>query len=141
MALGLPIAVTVGWSLAAPAKHPAAIGVPGGEGALGSAPKPEQTTPMTPVRYSPRPGRPAPVTASSSVTPAAVPTATVTAVPSATTAAVPTSAPPPVVSSEPELPPLDQPPVPTPTEITSIPIPPIESGDPSAIPSESTPTP
>ncbi|MFF5079513.1 hypothetical protein ACFY36_20860 [Actinoplanes sp. NPDC000266] len=136
MALGLPIAVSIGWSLAAPAKRPAAVGLPGGEGALGSAPRPADTTPMTTVRYSPRPDRPVPatptVTPSAPVTSAAAtPSATATAVPATTTTPAPAT-----TTSEPPLPPLTLPPVPTPTEITTT-APPSEPADPSTGPSPS----
>ncbi|MBL7254601.1 hypothetical protein [Paractinoplanes lichenicola] len=120
MAFGLPIAVTVGWTLATPVKRPAAVGVPGGEGALGAAPVSTKREPVA-VRYTARPNRPA-VPAASVSAPGPITTA-----PSAS--AIPTTAPPTLTpsptpsSTSPteDLPPLNQPPVPTPTEISTPP--------------------
>jgi hypothetical protein len=114
VALGLPVAVAVGWNLAVPVKRPAAVGVPGGEGVLGAAPTPTRTEPVA-VRYSAQPYRPRP---SSTVSPSsAVPTvpSTVPVLTVAPPSATPSPEPSDEVSELP-LPPLGEPPVPTPTD-------------------------
>jgi len=131
VALGLPIAVTVGWTLATPARKPVEVGAPAGTGGLGAggsdgigrAPR-RAGIPQPPaeVRLTPRPAASAklpPVTA-----PSGVPRPT-SAAPSA------------VEASAVSLPPvLNEPPVPTPTEITEVPSgPAAPSASPSASPS------
>ncbi|MCM4077261.1 hypothetical protein [Paractinoplanes hotanensis] len=140
MAFGLPVAVAVGWNLAVPVKRPAAVGVPGGEGVLGAAPARTATEPVA-VRYSARPYRPVPtVTPTASATSVAVPSAPSRS-PAATVVPPPASpSPGPSESVVIPLPPLDQPPVPTPTEVSSWPAEPAEpstsSSAPAAQPSE-----
>jgi len=129
VALGLPIAVTVGWTLATPARKPVEVSAPAGTGGLGGggsdgigkAPhRPGVSQPLTEVQLVPRPAVSAilpPVTAPSG-------------------APVPTSAAPSAVeASTVSLPPvLNEPPVPTPTEITDLPS---SSATPSASPTAS----
>lgn len=114
VALGLPVAVTIGWQLATPATRSAAIDAPGGAGGMGVAPA-RHFKPATPVVASSA----APV---ASATPSVIPSLAVstpvgplasgplTAAPASTPSAPPTEA------SEDPLPPLTMPPVPTPTE-------------------------
>jgi hypothetical protein len=66
VALGLPFAVVVGWTLGTPAPAPPPVSAPGGAGGLGAAP-PRATTPATSsvIDWSPRP--PEPVAAESSL--------------------------------------------------------------------------
>lgn len=125
--MGLPVAVAVGWILATPTRGPAAVGVPGtggigaaaGNDAVGAAPERGAPRPLATVKFTPPPSRPAavlpPVTA-----PSAAPTATTL---------------PPIGELPPSttLPTLDQPPVPTPTEIEVTPTGPAA---PSATPSD-----
>ncbi|MCU7727154.1 hypothetical protein ODJ79_25785 [Actinoplanes sp. KI2] len=131
MMLGLPIAVAAGWALATPARPPASIGAPadqgglraGGSDGLGTAPRrPARPQPLTEVQFTPRPMARVtlPVTAPSG---APVPT---------------TAAPTTVEATSVTLPPiLDDPPVPTPTEIIEMPSeePPPPSVSPSPSPS------
>lgn len=109
VAIGLPIAVTVGWNLATPAKPPSATGASvDGAGGLGTAPERASTSrPDTAVRY---PARPAP-SASSPIT------AEVSR-PPLVTGGAPTApaAPPSATPSSPAPPVLTLPPVPTPTD-------------------------
>ncbi|WP_133874225.1 hypothetical protein [Paractinoplanes brasiliensis] len=129
MAVGLPAAVMIGWTLAAPEKRPAAVGAPGGEGTLGAAPTSPKREPVA-VRYTARPYRPpVPATASApgsiTVAPSSSPIPT-TLVPSPSPSLTPSTTP-----SDDGLPPLTLPPVPTPTEISTPP-----SWEPSPSPSE-----
>jgi hypothetical protein len=113
LALGLPFAVTVGWTLATPATSPAPrIAAPGGSGSLGTAaPAPRgdgaKAGPVAPVDYV---ATPQPSSSAAAVAVAVVPRAA--------------------------LPPLTDPPVPTPTGISEPPSPsPTESAAPSTDPS------
>ncbi|MEU8615323.1 hypothetical protein AB0C29_45810, partial [Actinoplanes sp. NPDC048791] len=47
MALGLPFAVTVGWTLGTPSPAPPPVSAPGGAGGIGAAPPPKPTTATT----------------------------------------------------------------------------------------------
>ncbi|MGX6607850.1 hypothetical protein ACWKSP_37850 [Micromonosporaceae bacterium Da 78-11] len=119
VAFGLPIAVTVGWTLATPAPRPAAIeqhvgaGGVGGADGLGSAPRPESTkfAPATTMDPSSpptaKPSLAAPTSPVALPPSSAAPTTVPTATPSAPSATPPRS----------HLPTLTMPPVPTPTEI------------------------
>lgn len=111
VALGLPFAVTVGWTLADRAvTAPPAVAAPAGAGGIGSAPAPAASIePVTPVDYGNRPPRGTAVRPSASA--------------SAPAALMPSSSAPgglPSLSLSP-LPPLTDPPVPTPTTVTSEP--------------------
>jgi hypothetical protein len=122
VALGLPFAVTVGWTLGTPGVAPPVASAPGGAGGMGAAPVhtvPSQ--PVTAVEYSSKPPRPgfSPSAAAASAAPASVP-------PPASTE--PTTGTP---ASQPPLPALTLPPVPTPTEVSAPP------PSPSATPSGS----
>jgi hypothetical protein len=115
VALGLPISVAIGWTLATPVRRPAPVGAPAtghggaGAGALGASPERAGTSgPVTVVDYSGRPARPVASAAPASLAPAPVTRAT----PSATATPSPTH----TISA---LPSLTLPPVPTPTEITT----------------------
>jgi len=124
VALGLPFAVTVGWTLGEPvAAPPPAVAAPAGEGGMGAAPARASTpAPVTPIRYGSRPPR------DTSAAPSAASTAPA--------AEPPDSAPPsgpPTLSLDP-LPPLTDPPVPTPTMVTSAPPPPSATASSSASP-------
>ena len=136
VAFGLPIAVAVGWNLAGPARQ-SVTGTPhGGTGGIGAA-APAQGAgngEPVPVRYSAQPHR-APATAPSTIVsvPASVTVPSSAARPPSATppAPVPSDSAPPL----PPLPPLNQPPVPTPNEITSEPDPSSSSSaDPSGVP-------
>jgi hypothetical protein len=116
IALGLPISVVIGWTLATPLRSPASVGASagtgglgtgGGTGGIGAAPRRgDPSQPVTEVQYAPRPAP------SSVIPPATAPSS----------APMPTTAPPSAATSaEPPLPTLDQPPVPTPTEISVTP--------------------
>jgi hypothetical protein len=112
VALGLPIAVTIGWTLGTPTKAPAStagLGRVGGEGGIGAAPvKPTESRPVTPAGYGATAATPTP----SAVLSSPVPTTAVAPPPSATPG-------PPSLPTESPLPSLGGlPPVPTPTEIT-----------------------
>jgi hypothetical protein len=115
VALGLPIAVTAGWTLAGPAKRSAEASLPGGAGGIGPAPeRPATSQSVTNARYQ---GRPIPEPSASPTTSVAPsPSVTLSGVPAVTISVAPTSS---GASSSP--PPLTLPPVPTPTEITSEP--------------------
>jgi len=113
VALGLPIAVAVGWTLATPARKPAEVSAPagtggvgaGGSGGIGKAPRrPGAAQPPAELPLIPRPA------ASATLPPVTAPSG----------APVPTSAAPSALeASTVSLPPvLNEPPVPTPTEIT-----------------------
>ena len=117
VALGLPVAVTIGWQLATPATRSAAVEVPGGAGGLGDAPA--------------RHARPAPAAASSSSVaplPSVMPSISVSPVVSTpagplvsthvTSGPTGTATAPPTEASQDPLPPLTMPPVPTPTDPT-----------------------
>jgi len=130
LALGLPFAVTVGWTLATPATSPAPrIAAPGGSGSLGTAaPAPRgdgaKAGPVAPVDYV---ATPQPSSSAAAVAVAVVPRAALPAV-TATTGL-------PTLTISP-LPPLTDPPVPTPTGISEPPSPsPTESAAPSTDPS------
>ena len=54
VALGLPVAVALGWHFAGPATAPSLLEVPGGAGGIGTAPiHPTTSAPVTPVDWSP----------------------------------------------------------------------------------------
>nr|WP_296068332.1 hypothetical protein [uncultured Actinoplanes sp.] len=115
MAFGLPFAVTIGWTLAGPARRTAEASLPGGAGGIGAAPeRPGTSQPVTNVRYQARPTRAPSASPSASAAPS--PSVTTSGTVTITTSAAPT----PSVSTTPP-PPLTVPPVPTPTEITSEP--------------------
>ena len=118
VSLGLPIAVTVGWILGEPATTtPSAAANPGGAGGIGAAPDRDRgERPVNSVDYA-APSAGIPVPSASGI-------ATVAPLPS--TSAVPSPA-------LPTLPPLTDPPVPTPTMVTSEP--PSPSPTPSTSPS------
>lgn len=126
VALGLPFAVAVGWTLGTPVNAtPPAVSAPGGSGSLGTAPAREaRTAPVDdPVGFesTTAPSTPASSSASPSATasaPAAAPSSS----------AAPTAGSPVVTISG--LPPLTDPPVPTPTHVTDAP--PSPSPTPSA---------
>jgi hypothetical protein len=133
VAIGLPIAIAVGWNLAGPVRQPATATLNGGTGGIGAAAPDEGAgngEPLTSVRYSARPARP-PATSPSTIAslPASAPVPPASGSPSSV--APPASGP---SSSSAPLPPLDQPPVPTPTEIVDVPGP-SSSADPSGAPS------
>lgn len=107
LALGLPFAVTVGWTLGTPVPAPTAVGAPAGEGALGRAPARPTATAATGVDYPSRTLR----TSATAIPPS---TAPVVLGPSSAPAAT-------VTVPQPSLPPLTDPPVPTPTTVTSAP--------------------
>lgn len=126
VALGLPVAVTIGWQLATPATRSAAVDAPGGAGGIGDAPaRPTRAVPAAASSSMPsKSPSVAPSVALSAAAPAfgAPTTAPVTSAPTATPSAPPTEA------SRDPLPPLTQPPVPTPTDPDPVP---------SVIPSDS----
>ncbi|WP_030441103.1 hypothetical protein [Actinoplanes subtropicus] len=129
MALGLPIAVAAGWTLATPARKPTEVSAPAGTGGIGAGGSDG-------IGRAPhRPGIPQPLTAVQ-LTPRPTATATLPPVTAPSGAPMPTSAAPTAVeASTVSLPPvLNEPPVPTPTEITEMPSP---SATPSAPPSAS----
>jgi hypothetical protein len=112
VALGLPFAVTVGWTLGTPSPAPPPVSAPGGAGGIGAAP-PRATTTATSsvVDWSPRP--PKPVAVESSLP--GLPLATITsAAPSGgvPSVIVPSGSPDPI---------LTMPPVPTPTSVVITP--------------------
>ena len=111
IALGLPFAVTVGWALADPAVEvPPVAAAPAGAGGFGSAPAPAASTePVTPVDYGTRAPRVSVVAPSASIS-----------APAASTAGSASPGGLPSLSLSP-LPPLTDPPVPTPTTATSAP--------------------
>jgi hypothetical protein len=111
VALGLPFAVTVGWTLADRAvTTPPVVAAPAGAGVIGSAPAPAVSSePVTPVDYGNRPPR------ATAVRPSASASAPAALTPSSSAAGGLPS-----VSLSP-LPPLTDPPVPTPTTVTSEP--------------------
>jgi hypothetical protein len=125
LAVGLPFAVTVGWTLGTPVTSAAPrIDAPGGAGSLGTAPAPRGAAatagPVAPVDYVAEPKQ---SPAAASIAPRAITPAT-----TATTGL-------PTLSLSP-LPPLTDPPVPTPTDISEPPSPsPTPSTEPSADPS------
>jgi hypothetical protein len=134
VAVGLPIAIAIGWNLAGPVRPPAAATLDGGTGGIGAAAPDEGAgdgDPLTSVRYSARPYRP-PATSPSTIAslPASATVAPASGSPSSP--AAPVSGP--SSSSSVPLPPLDNPPVPTPTEIVDVPGP-SSSADPSGPPS------
>jgi hypothetical protein len=115
--LGLPIAVTIGWTMATPAPRPASVELPVGTGGIGAAAgndgvggAPERrarrtTTTTVPVTPNPARSEQAPLPS----------------VPAPSVAASATTDPPESSGSPSTLPTLDEPPVPTPTEITVLP--------------------
>lgn len=106
LALGLPFAVTVGWTLGTPVPAPTAAGVPAGEGSLGRPPA-RPTATAAGVDYPSRTLR----TSAAAVAPSTAPVVL-----------EPSSAPPATgTPPEPSMPPLTDPPVPTPTTVTSAP--------------------
>jgi hypothetical protein len=122
VSLGLPFAVTVGWTLGTPDVAQPVASAPGGAGGMGAAPVhavPSQ--PVTAVEYSSNPPRPgsSPSAAAASAAPVSVPPPA-SAEPSTGTSA-----------TQPPLPVLTLPPVPTPTEVSAPP------SSPSATPSDS----
>lgn len=120
MAFGLPIAVTIGWTLATPARRPTLAGPPGGAGGIGAAPERTVTAePLSAVRYPSRPFRP-PTSPAVSTSPTPAPSG-----PPAPTSPAPS----PSSSAASLLPPLTLPPVPTPTEEAT------STADPSTPPS------
>jgi hypothetical protein len=132
VAIGLPFAVVTGWALGAPAGRQTTLGAAdidgsvNGDGGLGSAPG--GTTPARDGSdgYKTRPPRATADPVTSQPVPATGPS-TVTAVVTVTRTAVPSS---PVQPADPQ---LTNPPVPTPTQVSSPP-------DPSATPPVPTPT-
>lgn len=133
VAVGLPVAVLIGWNLATPEKRPAAVGVPGGEGALGTAPTSPKQEPVA-VRYTAQPHRP-PVPAASASAPGAITVAPSSSPIPTTVPPTPTPSPTPSTTPSDDLPPLTLPPIPTPTEITTPP-----SWDPLPSPSSEPPS-
>ncbi|HEX5198378.1 hypothetical protein ACFQS1_08095 [Paractinoplanes rhizophilus] len=135
MALGLPISVAIGWTLATPARKPFHVGAPAGTGGLGAgsgsggigtAPRRAGSQRLIEVQFSPRPLTPSSVVPPIASAPSAAPSPT-TAIPSGSA---------PIESSASPLPTLIDPPVPTPTEITVTPsASDAPSADPSATPS------
>ncbi|MEU4239254.1 hypothetical protein [Actinoplanes sp. NPDC026619] len=108
----------IGWTLATPSRPPLEVGAPGGTGGIGAAagnggvgtaPERAAPRPVTTVKFTPQPGRSAAAKPPIATAPSAAPTAT-----TAPPVKLPTE-------SESTLPVLDQPPVPTPTEITVTP--------------------
>jgi hypothetical protein len=123
VALGLPFAVAVGWTLGTPAATNATISAPGGSGTIGAAPARADTSPLAGVDYSSKPPRTGGGSAAAAMSPAVV----------SPSSAAPTAS---VTISLAPLPVLTDPPVPTPTTVTS------EPPSPSATPSGSaTPAP
>ncbi|WP_162181500.1 hypothetical protein [Actinoplanes friuliensis] len=117
VALGLPFAVTVGWTLGTPAPAPPAVSAPGGAGGIGIAPtKAAKPATGTVVDWSPPATRP--VAVESSLPPSAVP---VTVLPSAVTPSA-------VVSGSPSPTFTLLPPVPTPTAVVTTPPSPSPTG-------------
>ena len=123
VALGLPFAVTVGWTLGTPTPAPPAVSAPGGAGGIGAAP-PQATTVTTATTAttspvldgSPRPAKPVAAAVESSLPGRPGP--------AARTRTAPSDSPPPVIvpsddSPDPTLTLL--PPVPTPTQIVTTP--------------------
>jgi hypothetical protein len=111
VALGLPFAVTVGWTIGAPSPVPPSVSAPGGLGGIGTAPSRATTAATSPVGdWSPRAPRPVSVESTLPGLPLTTGTAPSGAVPSA------------VVSSGSPDPTLTLlPPVPTPTSVLTTP--------------------
>ncbi|MEV6629872.1 hypothetical protein AB0M54_03855 [Actinoplanes sp. NPDC051470] len=137
IALGLPFALTVGWVLGGHhlTSTPPATAGPGGSGLLGTAPAraTDDSAPRwLPGRYENRPAAPAPSSAASAPAALALPVTPPSS--GAETQAGPRGGP---LTTLPTLPPLTDPPVPTPTMVTSEPPPPsaTPSSSPSATPS------
>ncbi|WP_146168981.1 hypothetical protein [Actinoplanes italicus] len=132
MAIGLPFAVVTGWALGAPADRQTTLGAADidgpfyGDGGLGSAPGGTDPARTGSDGYTARPPRATADPAASQPVPASGPS-TVTTVVTVTRTAVPSS---PVQSTDPQ---LTNPPVPTPTQVSSPP-------DPSETPPVPTPT-
>jgi hypothetical protein len=122
--LGLPFAVTVGWTLGAPPPAPQPVSAPAGAGGLGgpdgwgAAPQRGTSAPGTGYDQPARDARTAPPRSNPSTAPVA---------------ATPSAAAPDDRTTPPLQLPLTDPPVPTPTTVTS------EPPAPSAAPSETTP--
>jgi hypothetical protein len=115
VALGLPVAVTIGWQLATPATRSAAVDSPGGAGGMGDAPARHAKPASASVASSP--AAPVPSVMPSVLSSAAVSTPVgpaVSGLVTTTSTALPTA--PPTEASQDPLPPLTEPPVPTPTE-------------------------
>ncbi len=117
VALGLPFAVTVGWTLGDPATTttPPPAAAPAGAGGIGTAPVRVSSAPVTAVDYTSRGSRTS--ARASSTGPVAVR-------PSASSAA----------GSPAPVPTLTDPPVPTPTTVTSAPASPTPTPTESAAP-------
>lgn len=112
VAFGLPVAVTIGWTVASPTRPPAQVGAPGGAGALGAAPARDGAgRPNTTVRYATSPTHTPPP-------PTPLRPESVAVIPPRTTAPAPTAptAPPSATPSESTDLELTMPPVPTPTD-------------------------
>jgi hypothetical protein len=124
VALGLPFAVTMGWTLARPdvTSPPSAV-APAGAGGMGSAPTRAATTePATPVDLGSQPPRvTSPAPSASAGAPVTRPSS------SSATGGLPS------LTLSP-LPPLTDPPVPTPTTVTSTPPSPSATSPTSAAP-------
>jgi hypothetical protein len=115
VALGLPVAVTIGWQLATPATRSAAVGAPGGAGGLGDAPVHHPKPALVPASSSPVAPLPS---VGASVSPSVAVSTPVGPVVTGGLTSAPTGTPsaPPTEASQDPLPPLTMPPVPTPTE-------------------------
>ncbi|RSM51731.1 hypothetical protein DMB66_41150 [Actinoplanes sp. ATCC 53533] len=117
VALGLPFAVTVGWTVGTPAPAPPPVSAPGGAGGIGAAPA-RGATPATPSVLDWSPRSPKPVAVAVAVE-SALP-----GIPGATRpSTAPSSTPPSAIagSGEPEPGLTLLPPVPTPTSIITTP--------------------
>lgn len=115
VALGLPFAVTVGWTIGTPAPAPPPVSAPGGAGGIGAAPARVTTPATSTVLDAPaRPPKPVAVAVQS-----ALPALPRTTTPGAAPSGAPPSAAVPSTSPEPTLTLL--PPVPTPTSILTTP--------------------
>ncbi|MEV4635998.1 hypothetical protein AB0J80_01470 [Actinoplanes sp. NPDC049548] len=103
VALGLPFAVAVGWTLGTPNAAPPSVSAPVGEGAFGAAPA-TATSPASGSLTSWTPRAPEPVSVVESVAPSSPSVAPTSGVPSASASGSAT-------------PTLTMPPVPTPTSV------------------------
>jgi len=116
VALGLPFAVTVGWTVGSPAPAPPPVSAPGGAGGIGAAPAKVATPATSSVLWSPKPPKQV-----------AVPVAVQSSLPGLPGAprpgTAPSAAPPSAIagSGEPEPGLTLLPPVPTPTSIINTP--------------------
>jgi len=119
VALGLPVAVTVGWQLATPATRSSALAEPGGAGGLGKAPaRPSGSTAPPPAP------RTVPARLTSTVLPARPASASPPPGPPVATDPPRTPSVSPTEASVDPLATLTAPPVPTPTEFVTMPSPP-----------------